>query len=126
MRSQLIILSILPILWLFSLSVGGWVECDPEDEDVQNAAHIGVSLMPHKENEELIMSKVLSAKSQVVAGINYLLVLEVKSSLGGLGQRVIEVHRTIDNNYQFVEEKDLYSGEFNNCVSDASMECGGA
>jgi len=56
--------------------VGAFVEIKTDRKDVQAAAEFAVKQI---NNGKLV--KILSAKSQVVAGVNYLLILEIKTKL---------------------------------------------
>ncbi|MFM9937449.1 MAG: cystatin domain-containing protein [Novosphingobium sp.] len=54
--------------------VGGWDTADPASEAVQNAARYAVTLLPEGQGT---LAEVRSAQTQVVAGVNFRMVLRL-------------------------------------------------
>lgn len=60
-----------------SVVAGGWSESQTADKDAQAAAEFAVREMTQKTGSAIKLKKVLSVQKQVVAGMNYKLVLLV-------------------------------------------------
>ncbi|ESO09718.1 hypothetical protein HELRODRAFT_183936 [Helobdella robusta] len=68
------------VLAVLSVGIpGGWIDADVESEDVIQAAEKSIQLFDQSRSDNVVhnLLKVISAKTQVVAGINYDLVVQV-------------------------------------------------
>lgn len=80
--------------------VGGYQKAAVDDADIQAAADFAISAAPKK----VKLDKIVSARQQIVAGVNYSLCLSVKPDKIGLltGGKFIaaKVFRDLDKTYQ--------------------------
>ena len=80
--------------------VGGYQKASIEDADIRAAADFAISAAPKK----VKLDKIVSARQQIVAGVNYSLCLSVKPDRIGLltGGKLVaaRVFRDLNRNYQ--------------------------
>lgn len=80
--------------------VGGFQKAAVDDADIKAAADFAVSAAPKK----VRLDKIISARQQIVAGVNYSLCLSVKPDRIGLptGSKFVaaKVFRDLNRNYQ--------------------------
>lgn len=70
---------------------GGYSDASPVDKDIKSAAEFAVSAQ-----KGATLERIVSAETQVVAGLNYRLKLEVKTA-GGLRMAKAVVYRDLKN-----------------------------
>jgi hypothetical protein len=75
-------------------NVGGWQEQDVSAPFVVEAAHEALRALSLTVNTPLTLSKIVAAKSQVVAGINFSLVLATEGKV-----LKAKVHRSLKNEF---------------------------
>lgn len=87
--------------------VGGYQKADPDDKDIKAAADFAISAAP----KPFELKEIVSARQQVVAGMNYSLCLRVKAPKFGLfahGHLVAaKVFRDLDARYQLTSWQDV-------------------
>lgn len=80
--------------------VGGYQKASVDNVDIRAAAEFAISAAPKK----VRLDKIVSARQQIVAGVNYSLCLSVKPDKIGLltGGKFVaaKVFRDLDRNYQ--------------------------
>ena len=80
--------------------VGGYQKASVDDADIRAAADFAISAAPKK----VRLDKIVSARRQIVAGVNYSLCLSVKADKIGLptGGRFVtaKVFRDLNQTYQ--------------------------
>ncbi|KAK0409952.1 hypothetical protein QR680_004857 [Steinernema hermaphroditum] len=85
-KTSMKLLCAVVVIALFGVAMsgmtGGWKKVDPESDDVKELSWSAVKKINAESNDlfHLVPVKVLSAESQVVAGINYKLEMEVAQS----------------------------------------------
>ncbi|XP_075056824.1 cystatin-2-like [Mixophyes fleayi] len=77
--SVLVALSVLSVFVSSEMLVGGLEKDDPSDPDVIKAAKFAVNAFNRQSSQEYLykLAKIVSAESQVVAGVRYVLQVEV-------------------------------------------------
>ena len=87
--------------------VGGYQAADVSDKDIKAAAAFAVSAAP----KPFALKEIVSARQQVVAGMNYSLCLRVKGPKFGLFARghlvAAKVFRDLDALYQLTSWQDV-------------------
>lgn len=87
--------------------VGGYQTADVGDKDIKAAAEFAVSAAP----KPFELKEIVSARQQVVAGMNYSLCLRVKAPKFGLFTRghlvAAKVFRDLDARYQLTSWQDV-------------------
>jgi len=84
--------------------VGGWHEQTELASDfLLHAAHAAVELVSKTLNQEVKLEKIASAETQVVAGVNFRLVLGVQSEQGQVLRVVL--NRNLNNEYSIMEHQ---------------------
>ena len=87
--------------------VGGYQTADVGDKDIKAAVDFAISAAPKR----YMLKEIVSARQQVVAGMNYSLCLRVKSPKFGLftcGHLVAaKVFRDLDAHYQLTSWQDV-------------------
>ena len=87
--------------------VGGYQKADIDDKDIKAAAAFAVSAAP----KPFELKEIVSARQQVVAGMNYSLCLRVKAPKFGLFMRghlvAAKVFRDLDARYQLTSWQDV-------------------
>ena len=68
---------------------GGISPTDAADADVKAAAEFAVAALAKQTGEKLVLKKIVEAKSQIVAGTNYFLVLEVTGGKATIAEVVV-------------------------------------
>jgi hypothetical protein len=88
------------------LLVGGWHQQSQtdDDENIVRAADAGLELLGAKLHRQMKLSEIVSAQTQVVAGVNYRLDITVQD-----GSKVsLKVHRDLSSSYSLVEYQFLF------------------
>lgn len=87
--------------------VGGYQKASSDDPDIRAAAEFAISAAPKK----VKLDKIVSARQQIVAGVNYSLCLSVKSKgIGRLtGGRFVaaKVFRDLNRTYQLTSWRNV-------------------
>jgi hypothetical protein len=87
--------------------VGGYQTAKPDDKDIKAAADFALSAAPKR----FELKEIVSARQQVVAGMNYSLCLRVKAPKFGLFARghlvAAKVFRDLDARYQLTSWQDV-------------------
>ena len=87
--------------------VGGYQKASVDDADIKAAADFAISAAPKK----VKLDKIVSARQQIVAGVNYCLCLSVKPDKIGLltGGRFVaaKVFRDLDKSYKLTSWQDV-------------------
>lgn len=87
--------------------VGGYQKADTGDKAIRAAADFAVSAAP----KPFTLKEIVSARQQVVAGMNYSLCLRVKAPKSGLFARghlvAAKVFRDLDARYQLTSWQDV-------------------
>ena len=81
---------------------GGWSPVATDETAVKKAAENAVSLQAKKTGESLKLLSIKKAKQQVVAGVNYELILEINRN-GQETTAMVIVWRKLDGSYQVTE-----------------------
>ncbi|HTM81859.1 cystatin domain-containing protein [Asticcacaulis sp.] len=87
--------------------VGGYQKASVDDPDIKAAADFAISAAPKK----VRLDKIVSARQQIVAGVNYSLCLSVKADKIGLltGGKFVaaKVFRDLDKRYKLTSWQDV-------------------
>ena len=87
--------------------VGGYQKASVDDPDIKAAADFAISAAPKK----VRLDEIVSARQQIVAGVNYSLCLSVKPDGIGLltGGKFVaaKVFRDLDNTYKLTSWQDV-------------------
>jgi hypothetical protein len=87
--------------------VGGYQKASVDDADIKAAADFAISVAPKK----VKLDKIVSARQQIVAGVNYSLCLSVKADKIGLltGVKFVaaKVFRDLNQTYQLTSWQDV-------------------
>ncbi len=83
---------------------GGWQGADAVEPGVKAAAESAVAQLAKQEKKSVVLAKVLSAKSQIVAGTNYELNLQV--TVDGAAKTVtVVVWHKLDGSYDLTRSE---------------------
>lgn len=87
--------------------VGGFTEQDPQNIEMVEIANIAVTLM-QKEHSDLQLIRIHKAATQVVAGMNYLFLLEVKiQNIHSIWEIIL--YRNLGGNFSVVRKTRKYN-----------------
>lgn len=78
---------------------GGWQEASTGDVGVRIAAEAAVNTLARKTGQKLKLDRIVSARTQVVAGTNYGLLLQVAGTSGGAKMLDAVVWKKLDGTY---------------------------
>jgi hypothetical protein len=81
---------------------GGWSDASVEDEGVKSAAREGVSIKGKETGINLQLTRILEARKQVVAGMNYRLKIRVMGA-GKENTATIVVWSKLDRTYELTK-----------------------
>ncbi len=88
--------------------VGAYSQIDLTDPEVIGAAHFAVFSLNHDGSDKTFqLEKILSAESQIVAGVNYRMTLALSSEEGPVKIEVVVFHQAWTQTWALVSSKVL-------------------
>ena len=110
-RQKLLVVATCLGLFAFSLTalaqVGGWSKAEVDDPEVVAAAKFALRETQKTTDSKLTLTKIVSAKQQLVAGMNYAVTLQVAAGGDEPIQREAEavVYKNLDDEYSLTSWK---------------------